>query len=422
MKLKIKNKHKKQYLPGQKRPVPRCLRLVLPFILILIFYTTGMGNESKKEEVNLEGIPANPLSGRIVFEKKGCIDCHSIDVFVGKTGPDLGRGKVFRSFYDLGSRLWNHAPRMAVQADSLEKEWPTMTIDELNKLISYLFFLRYLGEPGDAARGEKLLRSKTCLNCHRIGKKGASGGISLDQLTEYASPLYIAQVIWNHGPAMKKEMTARGIKRPTFGDRDMSDISAYLREYSRGQFAKRRYMSPGNPKVGAKLFDEKGCIKCHSPDPNRSSKGAPLNKMKMHRSVTDIAAAMWNHGGIMENLIREEKISWPEFSGSEMADLIAFLYFYDYYGRPGNPNRGKQVFQTKSCIKCHGSDHPLTIQRANLFATPTGLVSTMWNHVPYMHDLSVTKNIEWPKLSETDLRDLYAYLLYWSKKNENKKK
>ncbi|NIM12608.1 MAG: c-type cytochrome [Candidatus Aminicenantes bacterium] len=421
MKIKIKNKNKKQYPPRQKKPIHCGIRLVLAVILILGFYTPGVGEKPKKE-VNLEGIPANPLSGRIVFEKKGCIDCHSIDVFLEKTGPDLGREKVFGSFYDLGSRLWNHAPRMAVQTDFLKKEWPTMSIDELNKLISYLFFLRYLGEPGDAARGKKLLKSKTCLNCHRIGKEGASRGISLDQLTEYASPLYTAQVIWNHGPAMKKEMTARGIKPPTFGDKDITDISAYLREYSRGQFAKRRYMSPGNPKTGATLFEEKGCSKCHSILPDQPSKGAQLDKMKLHRSVTAIAAAMWNHGDIMERLIEEEKIPWPEFAGSEMADLIAFLYFYDYYGRPGNPGKGKQVFQAKSCIKCHGPDHPLTMERPDLFATPTGLVSTMWNHVPYMHELTVTKNIDWPKLSETGLRDLYAYLVDWWQKDENKKK
>lgn len=420
MKIKRKNKIKNQTPQLGKKSIHRCIKLVLAVILILGFYTPGVGEELKNRVI-LEGIPDNPLSGRIVFEKKGCIDCHSIDVLLAKTGPDLGRKKVFSSFYDLGSRLWNHAPRMVVQTDFLKKEWSTVSIDELNKLISYLFFLRYLGEPGDAARGKKLLKSNTCLNCHRIGKEGAIRGTSLDQLTEYASPLYMAQVIWNHWPRMKKEMTARGIKPPTFGDKDITDISAYLREYSRGQFAKRRYMSPGNPKAGAKLFEEKGCIKCHSPEPTHSSKGTRLNKMKLHRSVTAIAAAMWNHGDIMEKLIQIEKISWPEFKGSEMADLIAFLYFYDYYGQPGSPVRGKQVFRTKSCIKCHGSDHPLTIANINLFATPTGLVSTMWNHVPYMHELTMTKNIDWPELSEVDFRDLYAYLLNWSQKKSKKK-
>jgi mono/diheme cytochrome c family protein len=384
------------------------------FMLGSVSLAYGIGAAGAEKEVNLEGIPDNPIAGRIVFEKKGCIDCHSINVFAGKAGPDLGREEIFSSFYDVGSRLWNHAPKMEVQSEFLKKEWPTMSKVELNSLISYLFFLRYLGEPGDVARGKNLLRSKSCLNCHRIGEEGASTGIGLDQLSEYASPLYIAQVIWNHGPAMKKKMMARGIKPPTFGDRDIADISAYLREYSRGQSVKRKYMSPGNPHVGAQLFKTKGCSKCHSLVPGQPSRGAELDKMELHRSVTAIAASMWNHGDVMEKLIEAERIQWPDFAGSEMADLIAFLYFYDYYGLPGNAQRGKQVFETKSCIKCHGPDNPLTFSRTDLFASPTDLVRTMWNHVPYMHELTVSKNIEWPMLKEKELQDLYAYLLKWS--------
>jgi len=401
---------------SERRPLVTTSFLVVGLVLGICIY--GGAEELPPA---LDTIPSNPLSGRVVFEERGCIDCHDINAFGKKIGPALGGEKVFDNFYDLASRLWNHAPQMAVQAGSLKKEWPTMNRSELDGLISFLFFLRYLGEPGDIENGQKLLRKKTCLNCHRIGKEGAPEGITLDRLSEYASPLYTAQVIWNHGPTMQKKMIAGGISRPVFDDNDITDISAYLREYSRGQTVKRQYMSPGNPRAGFQLFKEKGCIKCHSMVRGQSSIGPGLHSMALHRSVTAIAAKMWNHGSMMSKVMEEENIRWPEFKESEMADLIAFLYFFDYYGSPGDEKKGEQVFRAKSCIKCHGTntgDTTVTFGKSIRLDTPNDLVRTMWNHVPYMHEVTITKNIKWPELTEKDLRDLYAYLLKWFQRNK----
>jgi cytochrome c551/c552 len=380
--------------------------LIVIAILIYCIYATISGKALIQESV-----PSNPMSGRIVFEEKGCIDCHAIDGFGGDIGPDLGREKFFGSFYDLASRLWNHAPKMMIQSDLLEKGWPSITSTELNQLISYLFYLRYLGEPGNVSKGMQLIEDKACLNCHRIGDHGAPDGIALDQLKVYASPLYIAQVIWNHGPDMQKKMIAMGIERTTFDNEDITHISAYLREFSRDRSPKRQYMSPGNPKEGSKLFNVKGCSRCHATDEDQPSEGARLSEMNLHRSVTAIAGTMWNHGNTMWKAMQEEGIEWPTFEGSEMADLIYYLYFFDYQSSPGDSKLGKHVFQTKSCSKCHAPGEPLAFDRTIYLATPTDLVRTMWDHVPYMHELIITKNIEWPELTAEELRNLYAYLL-----------
>lgn len=376
---------------------------------------SGQGSKPSKTVASQEAVPSNPMAGRIVFEEKRCIECHAIDGFGGNVGPDLGRDKYFGSFYDLASRLWNHAPEMTVQTGFREKEWPTLSSEELDQLISYLFYLRYLGEPGSVSQGKKLIRSKKCLSCHQIGDEGAAGGISLDGLRELTSPIYIAQVIWNHGPEMQEKMIALGIDRPTFGERDITDISAYLRAFSRGTSTKRQYMSPGNPKSGAALFQEKGCTNCHATQPGQASAGTWLGDMDLHQSVTNIAGAMWNHGNLMWESMKEKEVKWPTFEGSEMADIIAYLYFFDYQSHPlGDTKEGMRVFQTKACATCHGPRQEYAFGHTIFLATPTDLVRTMWNHVPYMRELVVTKNIEWPKLTEEDLRNLYAYLLHWS--------
>jgi hypothetical protein len=35
--------------------------------------------------------------------------------------------------------------------------------------------------------------------------------------------------------------------------------------------------------------------------------------------------ALWKHGPTMLARIQQQKISWPRFTGAEMADLMAFL-------------------------------------------------------------------------------------------------
>ncbi|MFQ6673996.1 MAG: c-type cytochrome [Fidelibacterota bacterium] len=399
----------KSHSPNSDTP-RRIIRLVLVGAAVtgLYVYATAGGKSSPQGE-----FPSNPMSGRIVFEEKGCIDCHSIDGYGGKIGPDLGREMFFGSFYDLASRLWNHAPQMAIQSETLEKEWLTLTSGELDQLISYLFYLRYLGEPGNVSDGKRLMETKGCLNCHRVDDEGAPGGVALDQLQDYASPLFVAQAIWNHGPEMQKKMIEMGIERPTFDDQDITHISAYLREFSRGRSTKSYYMSPGNPKKGAQLFVTKWCSHCHAAEKDQPSAGTRLSDIDLHRSVTSIAGTMWNHGNTMWKAMKEEMIDWPKFQGSEMADLIAYLYFFDYRSSPGDPGLGKRVFESKSCASCHAPGQPIAFEPSIHQATRTDLVRTMWNHVPLMHQLTVTKNIEWPHLTADELRHLYAYLLHY---------
>src|SRR4030065_579667 len=98
-------------------------------------------------------LPEDPLKGWSVFEGKGCIKCHSIHGHGGKDGPDLG---------------------------------------------------------------EKLFSEKGCIKCHSVGGKGGTIGPKLDEMKRYASPLYMAQAMWNHGPEMEVRMKELGIRRPRF--------------------------------------------------------------------------------------------------------------------------------------------------------------------------------------------------------------
>jgi hypothetical protein len=54
--------------------------------------------------------------------------------------------------------------------------------------------------------------------------------------------------------------------------------------------------------------------------------GAPyLTQVSEVYSPITVTSAVWSHGPAMFRAMRQKRISWPEFHGSEMADLIAYL-------------------------------------------------------------------------------------------------
>jgi mono/diheme cytochrome c family protein len=155
---------------------------------------------------------------------------------------------------------------------------PTFTEEEMGSLIAYLYYLRYLGEPGNPLEGEMLFSEKGCIKCHSIGGKGGNIGPRLDEMKLYGSPLYMAQAMWNHGPEMDARMRALGIRRPRFEGREIVDLIAYIQKASDGTSKEKVYMFPGDPTDGEKLFASKGCIDCHAVRGKGATIGPDLGK------------------------------------------------------------------------------------------------------------------------------------------------
>jgi mono/diheme cytochrome c family protein len=128
---------------------------------------------------------------------------------------------------------------------------------------------------------------------------------------------------------------------------------------------------------------------------------------------------MWNHALEMGDTMREVGVGWPVFEGSELADLIAFLYFLPFADGPGDVQRGADIFQERSCGDCHqqtstdeGSQAQLAPDLAAVLGerTSPAFVAALWNHAGVMREAILQQGRPWPELSGADLRDLRAYL------------
>lgn len=380
----------------------------MPFLTRLTTCVFIIATNIYTQEIEL---PSNPLKGRIVFEEKGCIECHAISGYGGTVGPDLSREHYYGSFLELASIIWNHIPQMDRKYRQLRVDRPNFTQAEMLNLIGFLYYLRYLGEPGSVASGKMLLKSKGCMVCHEVSGSGGDLGPDFAQIQQYASPLYIVQAMWNHVPAMQEKIEELKMKYPTLTGKEIVDISSYIRQAAMGKTEIR--MSPGNPSKGKSVFDEKKCQICHSIEKEEEKLGPNLSEIDLKKSVTEIAGLMWNHSPVMISFMEEESIEWPQFEGKDMADLIAFLYFLGFEDKPGDNKIGEDVFIDKGCASCHeegeGGVGP-DLGTIKQLDSPIRMIQLMWNHAPKMEDLLLTQNEEWPLLTTKDMQDLYAYL------------
>ncbi len=359
-------------------------------------------------------LPSNPLDGRIVFEEKGCIECHSIGGYGGTTAPDLARKKYYGSFLELSAIIWNHIPQMNRKFREINFERPSFNVKEMQDLIYFIYYLRYLGEPGSVSNGKKLLSQKGCISCHKVAGSGGEIAPDFSELGEYSSPVFMAQAMWNHGPKMFEKMKEKNMKFPEITGSNINDISAYIRQASGVRTELR--MSPGNPVNGKKLFKEKGCVNCHNVNGGKVKDAPNLSELKFNKSVTEIAAQMWSHSPNMLDFMNENNIKYPQFNGNEMADLISYLYFTGFEDKAGDPAKGRMVFENKGCINCHETGDAPDLSSVKSLNSRLRILQRMWNHALKMEDLLIIQNNKWPVLSKEEMKNLDAYLISINKK------
>lgn len=395
--------------------IPNSISLVVLLILFLFNIATASGQ--------VISFPGDPMDGKLVFENKGCKNCHAIQGQGAKIASDLSKNLYYGSFLQLAGVMWNHAPKMLKKAKKMDLEIEQFTHDEMSDLIAYLGYLNYLGQPGNKFRGRKLLSKKKCVKCHKFGDEGTAIGPDLSELSYYVSPLYITQAMWNHGPVIEKQINKMNFKFIEFKNNEIIDITEAIKSYSNPTEFKAEFMLPGNPKLGENLFQTKQCSHCHAVNGKGGNLGPDFSEKKLNYSVTKIAGVMWNHGPKMWELMQKEGISHPYFDGTEMADVIAYIYFVNFNDQSGDADRGKIVFLDKGCIDCHsvkGKGGAIAPDLAEIkdIISPISMVQIMWNHAPTMVDKLKEQKIRWPKFEGNNVPDLYAYLQSVKKKEQ----
>jgi mono/diheme cytochrome c family protein len=80
----------------------------------------------------------------------------------------------------------------------------------------------------------------------------------------------------------------------------------------------------------------------------------------------------------------------------------------------GDASRGRQLFETKQCARCHRGQGERSVGPAiDRVRRPQGayeLAGRFWSHVPQMFTALTQERVPWPVISDAEMADLMAYL------------
>ncbi len=389
------------------------------FILCLISTAILISPETSKAAEENGSFIFSEDAGRgwKLFLSKDCIRCHSIwGQGDGIIGPDLGRIHITHlTEGQIATNIVNHLPTMWEKMRDEGLRYNSINHQEMSDIFSFLYFIRYVDEPGDPEEGKKLLATKECTVCHSILGKGGKIGPDLTRWGVYVNPIVWAQKMWEHAPKMEKEMKKKKMSWPILKGRDMVNLVAYTQSIG-GKIQEEYHLDPGSPVRGKKLFSSKGCSDCHSAEGSGKEVGPDFGEIEFPRTLSDMTALMWNHSPEMLETMKKQNIPRKKINPQEMADIISYLFAFRYFDRPGDPGRGEKVFEAKNCVICHtvgsgGRDGSVGPNLGRLRKTSIiSITQSIWNHGPEMLQEMRNNGFSWPILKGTDLNDISAYL------------
>lgn len=258
--------------------------------------------------------PGDSKRGSQLFIARRCGQCHGI-----KSPVRAGIRPVaeWESLWDpiaLAQRMWIHSNDMASALDRSRVPYPLFTAQELTDLLAWLRKSRQEGRtpefaPASPESGRALLVSKGCTGCH-------NGALTLESHSTRYGLTDFAAAMWNHPFRTGNHQTPLDLE-------EMRRLVGYL-------IATQFFEERGDPEQGRRVFERKRCNVCHD-DP---SSGAPaIARMTGRMTSQGLVAALWKHGPGMMKRMQSQKIAWPHFVGSEMADLSAYLHGLEFKRR-----------------------------------------------------------------------------------------
>lgn len=211
-----------------------------------------------------------------------------------------------------------------------------------------------------------------------------------------------------------------------------------------------------NSERGMRLFASKGCVICHSVNGVGGHIGKNLDTSTMLPIMDpfDFAAKMWTVAPIMIETQEQILGHQLEFTGAELADLVAFTHDYDQQRRftevdipleirrlmphlhgerahqrdiepvrvrlampMMDSERGMRLFASRGCVTCHavngvgGEDAaPLDAHTMPPLANPFDFAAKMWTMAPAMIPVQKEALRHQVHLSGRELADIIAFV------------
>ena len=209
----------------------------------------------------------------------------------------------------------------------------------------------------ELARGAQVFESSGCRGCHKLAGIGGVIGPELDKVGTRRSPEWLRA----HFLTPAAVTPGSGMPPQKLSDSDLDAIILFMLsqtgEPAPGYYASMRVLP--SAAQGRRLFEQKGCIGCHSVGGQGGKVGPALDDVGLRRTPKWMVQHFRDPQSVTPGSVMP-KFGFTEAEAKALTDFLVNLK--EYKVASALPSlltpieRGHEVFRKYGCVGCHGQD------------------------------------------------------------------
>ena len=174
------------------------------------------------------GVSGDPDRGWTLFQKKGCIRCHSVSSEASGASSFGADRQLPPTLSEFGAALLNHFPTMETAMGSHKIAPPQFENHDLADIAVFLYSLHYLEPSGSPQIGRSIFAWRGCNQCHGDDAEGASSTPALRGRGQVYTAVRLATSLWAHGGQMYDSTQKSHQPWPNLQDSDIGHLLTFL--------------------------------------------------------------------------------------------------------------------------------------------------------------------------------------------------
>lgn len=275
----------------------------------------------------------HPNHAQHPFEKFGCTVCHQ------------GQGRA--------------TTREAAHGPVAHWEHPMLPMKYIESACAKCHLPTDIPGAPKLAKGRALFEDLGCIGCHKLHGTGGVIGPDLEGVGARRNPEWLG----NHFRSPGAVTPGSAMPPLKVNDEEIDALTMYMLSLT-GERLSAYFVSmktlPG-PEAGRTLFEQKGCIGCHSLGGKGGTVGPPLDDLAKRRDTSWIVAHFRNPQAVSPGSVMPRF----DFTDEQIRALTEFLLtktdpsvigFLKIPALMSSVQRGQVVFKKFGCAGCHGRD------------------------------------------------------------------
>ena len=209
----------------------------------------------------------------------------------------------------------------------------------------------------ELARGQQVFEDSGCRGCHKLNGVGGVIGPEVDKVGARRSPEWLKK----HFLAPASVTPGSAMPPQKFAETNLQAIILFMLsqtgESAPGYYASMKVIP--SSKEGQRLFQQKGCIGCHSVAGKGGNIGPALDDVGLRRAPEWMIQHFRDPQTVTPGTVMP-KFGFTEAEARALADFLVHLReqnaALNLPSLMGAVERGREVYRKYGCAGCHGAD------------------------------------------------------------------